>query len=282
MEFCAGIVLFNPELERLRDNLLHISHQVNMLVLVDNGSQNLRSVKQLISEFSNITLLENGVNLGIAQALNRILHFAKENSFEWVLTLDQDSIADDGLMHQYQAFLKMQADSVHIGCLTCNIIDRNFEVASKELGYAEIDYCITSGSLMNVDATLEIGGFDESMFIDKVDCDICINLRKHNYKVIRIDYNGLLHEIGHAKQISLGFRKWELYNHSSFRRYYMCRNASYLLRKYNDSYTLKLFVKECFQFVLVAVFEEDKKRKIGEGLRGFKDGFLAPIVGQSK
>ena len=282
MNFCAGIVLFNPEIERLQENLLHISHQVNMLVLVDNGSQNLRAVKQLISGFSNITLLENGANLGIAQALNRILHFAEENSFRWVLTLDQDSVADDDLINQYQMFIMTHKDSAHIGCLTCNIVDRNFTVAPKELGYAEISYCITSGSLMNVDATLEVGGFDESMFIDKVDCDICINLRKHGYKIIRVDYNGLLHEIGHAKQINLGFRKWELYNHGPFRRYYMCRNASYLLRKYNDFYTLRLFTKECFQFVLVALFEEDKKRKMADGLRGFKDGFSAPINGQPK
>lgn len=275
MNICAGIVLFNPEIERLNENIEHIRKQVAQLVLVDNGSDNLNEVKDLIKGLPNVILLENGENLGIAQALNRILKFAGDYSYEWVLTLDQDSVADDSLIEAYKKFLIEHTLSQKIGCLTCNIVDRNFNIEKKESGYEEIDYCITSGSLMNVEKTFEIGGFDESMFIDKVDCDICINMRKHGYKIIRINYDGLLHEIGHAKQINLGFRKWELYNHSSFRRYYMCRNASYLLRKYHNIYVFNMFLKEVFQFILVFLFEDNKKEKAGKGLKGFADGFRA-------
>ena len=72
MKICAGIVLFNPEIERLNENIEHIRKQVPMLILVDNGSSNLEDVKSLICDVPNIILLENGKNLGIAQALNRI------------------------------------------------------------------------------------------------------------------------------------------------------------------------------------------------------------------
>lgn len=272
MNFCAGIVLFNPELNRLNENIKHIRKQVPLLILVDNGSSNLKDVKNLICGLPNIVLLENGGNLGIAQALNCILKYAKKERYEWVLTLDQDSVANDKLVETYISFLESrQVDD--IGCLTCNIVDRNYNLKKKKMGFEEIDYCITSGSLMNVEITSNIGGFDESMFIDKVDCDICINLRKHGYHIIRVAYDGLLHEIGHAKQINLGFRKWELYNHSSFRRYYMCRNASYLLRKYHDGYVLKMFLKEIFHFFLVLVFEDHKKEKAEKSVKGFIDGF---------
>lgn len=272
MNICAGIVLFNPELDRLNENIEHIRKQVPLLILVDNGSNNLNDVKNLICGLTDIVLLENGINLGIAQALNCILKYAQKEDYEWVLTLDQDSVANDHLVKTYKNFLKKQKNN-NIGCLTCNIVDRNFNLKKKETGFEEIDYCITSGSLMNIETTLSIGGFDESMFIDKVDCDICINLRKHGYRIIRVEYDGLLHEIGHAKQINLGFRKWEVYNHSSFRRYYMCRNASYLLRKYHDGYVLKIFLKEIFQFFLVLLFEKNKKEKAGKSVRGFIDGF---------
>lgn len=276
MRICAGIVLFNPEIERLAENIKHIRKQVPRLILVDNGSHNLEAVKNLICDLPNMILLENGKNLGVAQALNRILKQAQKESYEWVLTLDQDSVADDHLVETYEKFLVEQASN-DIGCLTCNIVDRNFDLEKKKSGFEEIDYCITSGSLMNIEKALNVGGFDEVMFIDKVDCDICINLRKHGYRIIRRSYNGLLHEIGHAKQINLGFRKWELYNHSSFRRYYMCRNASYLLRKYHDGYVLKMFLKEIFQFFLVLLVEDNKREKARESMKGFIDGFKVEI-----
>lgn len=274
MNICAGIVLFNPEIERLRENIEHIRKQVPLLILVDNGSSNLEEVKSLIWKLPDIILLENGKNLGIGQALNCILRKAQKDNYDWVLTLDQDSVTSYGIINAYREFLENCSDK-NIGCLTCNIVDRNFSLEKRKTGFQEIDYCITSGSLMNIDMTLKVGGFDESMFIDKVDCDVCINLKKHGYKIVRVDYDGLLHEIGHAKQINLGFRKWELYNHSSFRRYYMCRNASYLLKKYHDMYVFKMFLKEIFQFILVLLFEEDKKEKAGKSIRGFFDGFKA-------
>lgn len=274
MNICAGIVLFNPEIERLRENIEHIRKQVSLLILVDNGSSNLEEVKSLIWKLPDIILLENGKNLGIGQALNCILRKAQKDNYDWVLTLDQDSVTSYGIINAYREFLENCSDK-NIGCLTCNIVDRNFSLEKRKTGFQEIDYCITSGSLMNIDMTLKVGGFDESMFIDKVDCDVCINLKKHGYKIVRVDYDGLLHEIGHAKQINLGFRKWELYNHSSFRRYYMCRNASYLLKKYHDMYVFKMFLKEIFQFILVLLFEEDKKEKAGKSIKGFFDGFKA-------
>lgn len=280
MNICASIVLFNPEIERLNENIEHIRKQVPMLILVDNGSSNLEDIKRLICDLPNIILLENGKNLGIAQALNCILKQSKKEHYEWVLTLDQDSVANDGLIKAYRGFLE-NCPEKNIGCLTCNIVDRNFNLEKRKTGFEDIDYCITSGSLMNIEITLRVGGFDESMFIDKVDCDVCINLKKHGYRIVRVAYDGLLHEIGHAKQINLGFRKWELYNHSSFRRYYMCRNASYLLKKYHSGYVFKMFLKEIFQFFLVLLFEDDKKEKAGKSIKGFIDGFkVSPACGK--
>ena len=58
MNICAGIVLFNPEIERLNENIEHIRKQVPMLILVDNGSNNLEDVKSLICDLPNIILLE--------------------------------------------------------------------------------------------------------------------------------------------------------------------------------------------------------------------------------
>lgn len=271
----AGIVLFNPDIERLAENIKSILPQVEELILVDNNSNNIKEVVNLYGSMKNIKFVLNPNNLGIATALNQIIDYGYQNQYDWALTLDQDSIANELLITKYIDYIHNN-NSKKIGIITCNIIDRNFDLENKFNNETSkfIDYCITSGSLMNIDLTKEIGGFDDQMFIDKVDCDICINFRKHGYYIIQINFNGLLHEVGHAKQINLGFRKWELYNHSSFRRYFMCQNAVYLLKKYKNLYVCKIFVKEVFHTILVLIFEDGKIKKLKAGLSGFIHGIF--------
>lgn len=45
MHTFAGIVLFNPEIERLKENLQAIVPQVVEVVLIDNCSQNIAEIK---------------------------------------------------------------------------------------------------------------------------------------------------------------------------------------------------------------------------------------------
>ncbi len=272
-DIVAGIVLYNPDIERLQENLLHIARQVSKVICVDNGSKNVDAVNNVLKNYENVEIIYFSQNKGIACALNEIVRYAEKNGFSWVLTLDQDSVCDDSIVQHYRNYIERN-DTKRIGCITCFIKDRNFDDESNKYQEQDILYCITSGSLMNTSAMREVGYFDEKMFIDKVDVDICINLRNHGYRIVQIGYVGLLHEIGHAKQINLGFRRWELYNHSSFRRYYMCRNASYLLLKYRSSYVLSFFLKELFQTILVFVFEKEKLLKLKLSVVGFIKGFL--------
>ncbi len=272
-KICTGIVLYNPDIDRLKENLNSISKQCNKIFLQDNNSDNIKEIKELIKNYNNIELHISNINEGIAEALNKIIINAENQKFMWVLTLDQDSVCNEKLVENYLKFLNAH-NELNIGCLTCNIIDRNFDNVENIRNYQSIDYCITSGSLVKISAIKDCGGFDSKMFIDKVDTDICIALKKMGYEIIRIEYTGLLHEIGHAKQINLGFRKWELYNHNPLRRYYMCRNSSYLLKKYHNKYVLNCFLKEIFQTILVLIFENQKFKKFVLSLKGFLIGFF--------
>ena len=48
----AGIVLYNPDIDRLKKNLEVIESQVEKVFLVDNHSNNLEEVKKMIKIFS--------------------------------------------------------------------------------------------------------------------------------------------------------------------------------------------------------------------------------------
>ena len=76
MRVLAGIVLYNPDLQRLRQNVSAILPQVDGIVLVDNGSMRIGEIRDDLTRQGldpQACLVENGRNLGIAAALFNML-----------------------------------------------------------------------------------------------------------------------------------------------------------------------------------------------------------------
>lgn len=131
---------------------------------------------------------------------------------------------------------------------------------------------------MNTEICERCGGWDNKLFIDNVDGDICINLKKRGYKVLSLHYNGLLHEVGHGKNVKFLWKKDIVYNHPAMRQYYMARNQIYVARKYPEEFSMyKQLKKELKKIWLVILFEENKWEKCKARIRGVKDGFRLDI-----
>lgn len=271
MKLMAGIVLFNPEIERLKENIDAIYNQVNLVLLVNNGSDNLDKVEELAKKYDSIVIQDNGSNLGIATALKEIMDYAIVKEYDWVLTLDQDSVCQAELVKNYIKYCGVDK----VGILTCNIVDRNFASDSgfsENLEYREVSQCITSGSLLNVEAYCHTDGFDEKLFIDSVDFDICINMRLHGFKIIKINYDGILHEVGHGKNVILLFKKYIAYNHSPLRQYYMARNHKYLVMKYPDQFSrAKETIREIRAEFIILFYEKDNMKKLKSRWKGLRE-----------
>ena len=268
--YIAGIVLFNPDIERLRENIGAIADQVDSVVCVDNHSENIEQIKSLLSEYPNVFLELNEENLGIAKALNQVLEYARKKGANWALTLDQDSVADKHLISVYEKYTEMK----NVGMLTPIIKDRNSSMLVEfDEEYVEVQECITSGCLTNVGAMQEIGNFDEKMFIDLVDFDACHSLREHGYRVVRVNYCGLLHEVGKTRVVRFFGKNEEIYNHSPFRKYYIIRNRVYFIKKHKHSVNTKKeycrLVKYC---LLVILYERGKLEKVKAMCKGIRDG----------
>ena len=45
---CCGIVLYNPEIEKLRKNINALSHQVDKIICIDNYSTNQKEILTLL------------------------------------------------------------------------------------------------------------------------------------------------------------------------------------------------------------------------------------------
>ena len=81
----AGIVSYNPDLLRLKENISSIQKQVPVIVF-DNGSRNIIAIQKLISDFSEVQLIRSKKNIGIAAALNQLMQWGYENNFDWMLS----------------------------------------------------------------------------------------------------------------------------------------------------------------------------------------------------
>ena len=149
----AGIVTYNPDLDRLKDNLNAICFQVNKIIIVDNGSNNYDEIESFENSYSNLKILHNDVNVGIAKALNQIGDFADYNGYNFFLTLDQDSIAGDNLVAELKSCFKDNC----IG-MVCPYINRNNDYKFNDR-VSEVFSCITSGCMVNTHAWKSIDGF---------------------------------------------------------------------------------------------------------------------------
>lgn len=277
MDISAGIVLFNPDIKRLKENIDAVIIQCTHLYLVDNGSGNVDEVKGLLNQYnqSKISILWNRENQGIAKALNQLTSAAQKEGFDWILTLDQDSVVPSNIVGEFEKYINNSS----VGILCPIICDRNKgeEIKINE-DCTEIDECITSGSLLNIKAWSEIGGFDERMFIDGVDFDICYRLRQRGYKIYCIHSVVLLHELGHIEYHRFLFWKVLVKNHSAFRKYYIARNIIYTAKKRRSTLlVVKGLLQEIKMIGIVIFYEEDKLNKIRCICRGIYDGFKGKV-----
>lgn len=273
LKIYAGIVTYNPELSRLEENISSIGNQVPKVIIFDNGSDNIESIKVIAAKYKNIVVLISKNNIGIAAALNRLMQWGDENGYDWMLSLDQDSVCSKDFVFLMKPYLIKEKN---LGIIAPVIIDRNVGIVghnpNKE--YVHVNTCITSGAFSRISAWKAIGQYDESMFIDSVDFEYCYRMRKNGYGVVQVRDIHLLHEIGKSEKRNLFFWKIQIKNHSAFRKYYMARNNIYYPKKHQLwLHFIRGNIKNLQMVIIVLLYESNKREKVRSILSGWKEGF---------
>lgn len=267
----AGIVTYNPDIDILKKNISSIEKQVEHVYIYDNGSANSKNIKEI--ENDDITVFNSSCNVGIARALNLIFEASSKEKFDWVITLDQDSICSENHVEKlYQVSQKIKKAAI----VAPIIVDRDVGIIghnTKE-GLIEVRTCITSGALTSVNAWREVGGFDEKMFIDCVDFDFCYSLREHNYSVIQVKSVRLSHKIGNSTKKKFLICEINVKGHDENRKYYMARNRIYIAIKHHLwIHFIRNNLRNIKQIITVILFEDNKKKKIVKTIKGWRDGY---------
>lgn len=261
--------------------------QVDRVVLVDNGSNNLNDIRVLLQEMPGQTeLIPLGRNEGIAAALNQAVHCCEKNGAVWLLTLDQDSVIPADMVFNYRKYIGLE----HVGQLSCVFFDPTYEKEIQEKAdafsradpareYAEVDACITSGCLMSVPVCRETGYFDERLFIDDVDHDYSFRMRRKGYKIYQISAVTMEHHLGRGRQKRLLFYHYIDYQYSPMRVYYQARNGVYMIRAYPEHRSI--FCKTLIHSVGTALLG-GRFPAVGAFFRGVRDGVRMEVLRDEK
>lgn len=265
----AGIVSFNPDVKRLKQNIEAIAPQVDCVVVFENGSDRQRDITETIK---GVVFLQAGKNLGMAGALNRLLNWGKQNGYEWMISLDQDSVCSNDYVEKMFPFLNVAGKAGIVGPV---IIDRLIGIVghNPKNFWAEVRTCITYGSFNNIEAWTEVGGYDELMFIDSVDFEYCYRLRKNGYKVIQVRDVHLQHELGNSQKRRFLLWKVEVNGHTAFRKYYIARNNVYYPLKHRLwLHFARGNLRNIRLLVLTVLYENEKGEKYRAIRKGWIDG----------
>jgi len=289
----AVVVTYNPgsgEVERLTESL---RTQVCHIVIVDNGSREhvANRLARLPDSFATCVAL--GRNIGVAAALNVGIAKARDLAASDVILFDQDSVPASDMIAKLIAaqarlrdagfnlaavgpcFLDTRADNpppfirVRGGRLVrLTVPDRDSEV--------EVDYLITSGSLISLVALESIGLLDERLFIDYIDVEWGLRAKRNGFRCFGVFTAHMRHNLGEAPLRLAGAA---LPVHIPLRHYYHFRNAIWLARQawvpsqWKFVNTYRLVVK----FAVYSLVRAPRLERISMMTRGIRDGFTGRL-----
>lgn len=268
-------------------SLKRIAYPNHEIIVVDNGSTD-NSQEYLKTHFPQVVLIENKENLGFAGGCNLGIKFALEQGTDYVLLLNNDTIAkEDFLLKLIQGVKDENADiatgkiyyydTPHtiwgaggwinlkrgMGCFYgINQEDRGQFDELREISF--ISGCMM---LIKKDVFEKIGYLDEKYFMYCEDVDFCLRALKKKLKLVYIPYSIILHKKTVATKI----------DQSPSRLYYFTRNSIFIVRKYSDLkqriFFYFLYLATLF-FQIIFLFKDNHFTLISSFLIGVIDALL--------
>lgn len=268
MKLASVVVLYNPD-QIVINNINSYIDELDALYLVDNSSAD-NSTLFMNEKVEYIPLRKN---TGIAHALNVGAKKAIDHNFHYLLTMDQDSMFEKDALKNMKSIIDTDDEKDQVGIYSPFHKTAISEPVPEELFTSPL-VVMTSGNIINLDIYKCVEGFKEWMFIDCVDFEYGLNVRKHGYTIKQINTVFLDHELGDYEIKHVFNKKIFCDNHSALRRYYIVRNSFYLYDMYHNDYPdyCDAVVKQAKQsFFYATVFEKHGFKKLIYMIRGYRD-----------
>lgn len=286
----AVVVSYFPDMRRLLGLTAKLHAQGCRVIVVDNGSPR-NAVRELLSqEGGDVHWVCLPDNRGVGAAQNVGIRVACQSGARYLAMFDQDSDPHSDLIQQLllvaHAVESQGAKLAAVGACYFDARQQNpppFIRASAgrlqrmrrkaDEKYVEVDYVISSGSLIPARAIDAVGLMDESLFIDYVDIEWGLRARARGFRNFGAWDAHLQHALG-DEPVRLFGRAYPA--RSAGRYYYMFRNVWMLFRnpeiprgwKFVESYRL------IFRAAVWGLFARGRRRQnVRAMLRGTRDGW---------
>jgi rhamnosyltransferase len=288
----------DPEaVESCIQSIINQSLAVEKILIVDNSKH--KPILQLQNQ-KNIVIQYHPENIGISAALNWAISWATEKKYDFLWTFDQDSIPQKDCLSQLLfGYEKLNKDDYLIGIIAPLAIDlRNNQyveagkfndyrfIGCKPINdqeYCECDSPITSGSLISLAAIKNISFPIADLFIDGVDMELGLQLRKKGFYNLIFPQANLYHELGYPTQIIFLGKEFYIQQYSAFRQYYISRNHTYLETRYAKGFYRLYSCLWRIKYMLLTILwvqlydTQDKGLKMWACLLGTYHGFIGKL-----
>ena len=178
-------------------------------ICVDNGSTD--GSDTLVAErLPDVELVRTGANLGFAGGNNVGIRRALERGADWVLLLNNDAVAEPGLLGALERAAAARPDA---GVFACAILDEDGRAVqyagatfNARLGYSGRLDTVVGDELRDVgradgaalavsrDAVEQAGLLDESLFLYVEDVEWSLRIRRAGFAVVFVPYARARHK----------------------------------------------------------------------------------------
>ena len=274
MKFAGTVVLYNPE-NNLIENINSYLPFLDCLYVMDNSTKELEIIEK-VKQIEKVKYISLDGNKGIAKALKVATETAIQDGYDILLSMDQDSKFPTEDFKYIEKYLTNN-DISTLGIISINYSGNGMSVEDKNKDFViDVQDVITSGSFIILENYKKIEGYNENLFIDLVDYDLCYKFKINGFNIKVFPNIILNHKLGNIKTIKFLCFDVDIVAHSPIRYYYMYRNYHYLLNHENEEYVklLKTKSKEFgLKFKMLRFLLEKPHFKILKMIRkGIKDG----------
>jgi rhamnosyltransferase len=188
----AIVVTYYPDRVLLEKNISAFIEDVDRVLIWENTPAKDKLAHRFI-EHEKVEYCGDGSN-SISHALNFAWQKARMSGYDYVLTMDQDSVWEDFHAYLEQTICNSKAPSGIWGPNAYEDVDLN--------GIQEYDKIITSGMLLKVEFIDQVGGWNEFFPIDCVDDDFCLRAKRKGIRCHMFGMCRLHQQFGSPKKVS--------------------------------------------------------------------------------
>lgn len=270
----ALVTLYFPN-NTVQQNINQLSKLVDRVVLLDNTPNN-DNFSLFVSINDNIEYIAYKQNMGLSSAFNRYLEKLNENCY--IIFFDQDSYCPYNLIDQLKEDYAICCEKLKKKGI---LGPAYFEVNANRLmlprqkkkvsnGVYQVSSIITSGMFTELQVLREVNFWNEEIFLDLSDWDICWRINEGGFFCCLSENVILRHSLGNCTH-KIGFLK--IKEGAVFRVYYQTRDCLFLLKKkyVPVKFKVRFFFMLTIRPIIHFIFLPNKFTRFNYFIRGIKD-----------